>query len=141
VNPNASMMFGASLDRDVNFSGSAIAVGDGSFATSSVQFGTDGAIAYGGEDSLGSTRWHDPLTPGIGNSRWIKATLDGGSAPSSGPAMGAISAMSAARTWTLTRSGVGTAQSQLSVTIYADAAGSIPVCSGPMILRSTVSAP
>lgn len=84
------------------------------------------------------TSWFSPdPTPGIGNSYWIRATLQSGTAPASG-AVGQWLQLNATRSWTYTAPSGEVFSSRhgvLLIQIATDAAGSNIVSSGTISLR------
>lgn len=91
-------------------------------ATVSVTLGTDGSANYVG--TLGTTNfsWFDPNRTGVGSEYWCRLTVNSGSTPS-GSATGSILALSTLRSWSLTRTTIGTTTANVTLQIFSDAGG------------------
>lgn len=91
-------------------------------ATAQVSLGTDGSASY--QDSAGTTNfnWRAPSQSGVGANYWARLTVNTGSTPT-GAATGSWLQLNTARTWTLSRSGIGTTTANLTLQIARDAAG------------------
>lgn len=93
-------------------------------STAGVTFNTDGTLTYQGNACSGSTNWFVPQTLGIGSRYWVKLVQATGTAPSSGPALGAWTLMSssASWSWTVIRSGGGSTRN-FTGTLYISSDG------------------
>lgn len=95
-------------------------------ATASVRYVSNGNITV--TDGTNRT-WHSTATnSGIGSDYQIRAILSSGTTPS-GPTLGSWHSLSTSRTWSLTRTTVGTSTCTLTITIRT-ASGSITVDTG-----------
>lgn len=108
-------------------------------ATGSLTLGTDGSQSTAGTDSVAGVSWWTaaPQT-GIGSSYWAKMTVNSGSALS-GAATGSVLALSAARTWSLSRTGIGSNTSNVTLEIFSDAGGTQLVSSKSFSFVATIA--
>lgn len=135
----------SAASQPVNFGGSveAYRVSASGAAAVSVAFQADGSIALTRTESVQSTTyasWYDANEAGIGAGYWIRATLQSGSAPSSGLVLGTWYQLSAERSWTYTTTTTGainTRAGRLLFEISSDSAGSAIVCSGSYDISAT----
>jgi hypothetical protein len=109
--------------------------------TTGVQFNTNGTLSgtnnTSGQDTVTGDLWYSPATAGIGSSYWVRATLTGGSTPSTG-AMGTWLQLSTAQAWKNTAPG-GNGYSNRSSTILfeiAASSGGTVVASGTITVRA-----
>jgi hypothetical protein len=100
-------------------------------------FSTSGSGGVSTIDTISADSWFFPEATGVGNNYWVRATLTGGSAPSSGSGTGTWLALSSNRSWANSQSVIGTRTSTLLLEIAADAAGTIIVNSGTIIITAT----
>lgn len=106
-------------------------------ASAAIIFASGGSITYVGNQCSGPTLWFAPATTGIGNSYWIRFTLQSGAAWDSGVTSGALNQLNSSRslTWSAT---AGTSKTAVvSVQIYSDAGGTTLVTSGTMNVYSS----
>jgi hypothetical protein len=94
----------------------------GSTASASMNFVNDGSIAVLGSSSSTSGAWFQPVGGLPGANYWIKAVITG-AASSTGPASGAVTALSSTVGWAWNQTVVGLKTATAVVSIYADAAG------------------
>jgi len=128
------------LGAETDFGGSYERETLGGATSAAVRFQTNGQITRSGTgtvlvDSVGAA-WFFPLTTVIGSLRWIRATLNSGSAPTSG-ALGTIQQMNVERVWSNTQSVLGSRVSNLTIEIFEDAAGVKLLKSQVVIIRAT----
>lgn len=107
-------------------------------ASASVSFETNGTIAYTGNDSSGSPNWFAPTTDGIGNSYWVKFTVNSGTAPTSGSAIDTVLALSSSRTWSWSRSASGSTTANCTIAVFSDSGGTQLVHSDSFNVAVTV---
>lgn len=107
-------------------------------AVGSVTFDQDGLIGYVGNGSNGSARYANPPLPGIGNFYWVKIVVNSGTAPA-GSAVNTVLALSTSRTWSWTSTAGQTKSANCTISVYADAAGTILLASStfPVQVEST----
>lgn len=86
-----------------------------------------------------NTSWYTPdPTASIGNSYWVRATLQSGQTPSSGDALNTWHQLSAVRSWTYTASaggGFASRQGTLLIEISSSASGSPVVTSDSITMQ------
>jgi hypothetical protein len=98
-------------------------------STARMQFNSDASISSNGSNS---GAWGSPITANIGNNYYIRADYVSGTSPS-GASLGTWLALSTARQWYVSRSGisgVGTTSGVVSVRIATDIGGT-NVVAGP----------
>jgi hypothetical protein len=78
--------------------------------------------------------WYTPTTTSIGNSYWVRATLNSGTAVTG--TVGSWLALTAARSWTQSASGGNTVTSVLSIDISSSATGTPVVATGLITLEA-----
>lgn len=94
-------------------------------ANASVQLDLD-ENGEGSYDQFGgavSFSWFSPNSLGIGAGYWVRMTVNSGTTPS-GSSTGSWLSLATARTWTLTRTSVGTTTANVTVAIATDSGGS-----------------
>lgn len=94
-----------------------------------VQYVTNGTITGAGY-TAGPTNWFSPTTVGIGNSYWIRFTLQSGVAWDAGLVSGTIYALSSNRSVTWTCNTAIAKNAVVDVVIYSDSGGVTTVGSG-----------
>jgi hypothetical protein len=108
-------------------------------ATGSLTLSTDGSQSTAGTDSVaGSSWWSAAPLAGVGNSYWAKMTVNSGSALS-GAATGSVLALSSSRTWSLSRTGIGSNTSNVTLEIFSDAGGTQLVASKSFAFTATIA--
>ena len=90
--------------------------------SANVQYATNGTISGAGYTG-GPTNWYSPTTTSIGNSYWIRFTLQSGAAWNTGLVSGTIYALSTARGITYTVNTAIALNAEVSVAIYSDSGG------------------
>lgn len=96
----------------------------GGSSTCSLTIGADGSISVVSDVVLnaGGTLWYNPITPAVGNSYWVRATVTSGALTSG--TTGSWLALTSARTWSVVAdSGNILAQATFTIQIASDAAG------------------
>lgn len=108
-------------------------------ASCSVSFNSDGTASRDGLGAPVAFNWFSgaPAT-GIGNGYWIRLQVNSGNAPTSGSSVGSILQLSATRSWTLTRTMIGTLSGNYTIQIFTDAGGVNMVSSTTFQMTSTV---
>lgn len=106
-------------------------------STLTINFNTDGTITYSfiiaTDDSASNSRWFS--SDGAGASRWVRMTVNSGTVTSG--TTGTILALTSNRTWTQSRTTLGTQTANVTMEIFADAAGTILISSAAWTIYAT----
>lgn len=108
-------------------------------ASCSVVFGSDGTASRDGFGAPTNFNWYGsaPIT-GIGNTHWIRLTVNSGTAPNSGDSTAAWLQMNATRQWGLARTTIGTNTGNYTIQIATDSGGANIVSTVTFNMTSTV---
>lgn len=94
-------------------------------ASASLSIRTDGTIITTGNACNASANWYTPTTGGIGNTHWVSLDKLSGSDPTSGDSLGLVLPLTSNRTWTWTRTTIGTITGTFQLRIWGDALGTV----------------
>jgi hypothetical protein len=106
-------------------------------ATVTLEFDTDGDGSMQG-NVTNAFEWFSPVTPGIGTGYWIRLTVNSGTSPS-GSAVGSWLQLSSARSWSLTRTTIGTFTGNYTLEIATDSGGTNIVASQTINMTAQVT--
>lgn len=106
-------------------------------ASSVLTFDSDGDGTMAGVSS-DSFNWFQPTTAGVGAGYWIRLTVNSGTSPTGGSPTATWLQMNSARSWSLTRTTIGTSSGNYTLEIASDSGGVTVVSSATITMTATV---
>lgn len=106
-------------------------------ASSVLTFDSDGDGTMAGISS-DSFNWFQPTTAGIGAGYWIRLTVNSGTSPTGGSPTATWLQLNSARSWSLTRTTIGTSSGNYTLQIASDSGGANIVSDATITMTSTV---
>ena len=116
-----ALLAGGSGAGPVSFTATLSDTKTGATASATLNLQSDGTVTVLGNASATSGEWYKPTTSGIGASYWAKYTLNSGTAATSGPANGSVTALTSTVGWNWQQTTVGSKGASAKVEIFDNA--------------------